>query len=123
MIAAFLALSRPVRIALAILAGVIALGLIAILWLRAHDRAVIDNHEAKITTQIGQATTAANEAANANDAKRAATNAVDAARNEEAIRHAEEQHPDEVRRPSGPAVNAITDRLRERARQTGSPAR
>lgn len=117
------ALPMEIKAALAILAGVIVGGIAAALWLRAHDRRVINDHEAAISAQVGAATQAANDVANANDAARQVEDAKAAVLTEEALRHAQEEHPEEVRRASGPAVRAVTDQLRKRATASRTPAR
>jgi len=105
--------------------AVAALGLLitAALWLHFHDRQVIDQHEAKIGAQVSAATEAANETANANDTRRQVENAKAAILTEEALRRAQEEHPAEVRQPSGPAVRAVAEQLRKRAAASGAPAR
>lgn len=122
MIAALLALPRPIRAAIAGLAAAIALGIAAALWVHFHDKSVVRQHETEVSAQVGAATDAANETANANDARRQLENAKAEVLTQEALRHAENEHPAEVRRPAGPAVRAVADQLRRRTGETGAPA-
>lgn len=102
--------------------AVLLLALCAWLWLRSHDAKVIDTHEAGITEQVTTATTAANDAANANDTKRQADNARADEQLRGTIDAAAKDHPEEVRRPAGPAVSGTLDRLRERQTSPRAPA-
>lgn len=98
--------------------GALALALASLavaLWFRAHDRSVIDNHEAGIDAQVTLHTNAANDAANTNDAVRRENDARTDEQLREVIRDAQEKHPVEVRHDAGPATSAVMRRLRERA--------
>ena len=95
--------------------GAIGIVAAALLWLHFHDKRVVDQHEAGITAEVGAATQAANDAANANDTRRQVEDARAAVLTEEAIRRAQEDHPAEVVAPAGPAARAAADSLRRRA--------
>lgn len=123
MIAAFFALPAPIKAAWATLAGVVIGGLAIIAWLHFHDKKVVEQHEAGIAAKVAAATQAANDVANTNDTARQVENAKAAILTEEAIRHAEQDHPAEVRAASGPAVNAVAEQLRHRAAASSAPAR
>lgn len=116
-------LRRPVAVATTVVAVAALCGLLWTCWLRDHDRDVIDRHEAGIEKQIGEATGAANETANANDTRRQVENARADELTREAIRDAEAQHPDEVRRDSGPATRNVLGELRKRAPSPRTPPR
>ena len=102
-----------------------AVGIVAalLLWLHFHDRGVIDRHERHIEARVTAATQAANDTANANDTRRQVEDAKAAVLTEEAIRHAQEDHPAEVRLPAGPAARAVSEQLRNRAAATGASSR
>jgi hypothetical protein len=98
--------------------GALALALAAlavVLWFRAHDAAVIDNHEAGITEKVTTATNAANDVANTKDAERRENDARADEQLREVIRDAQAKHPEEVKHDAGPATSAVMRRLRERA--------
>lgn len=118
-LAAKIGVPEPLRRTVAMLTAIIALtalcGLLWTCWLNKHDDTVIEQHEAGIEKQIGEATNAANEAANANDTKRQADNARADEQLRGAISDAEAKHPDEVRRDAGPATRDVLGKLRQRA--------
>lgn len=93
------------------------------LWLSDHDADVVDTHEAGIAKRVTTATEAANATANANDAVRQSENTRADEQLRGAITDAQTDHPDETRRPAGPAVSGTLDRLRRRQAETGAPAR
>ncbi|HEX2794706.1 MAG TPA: hypothetical protein VHN58_09795 [Croceicoccus sp.] len=104
-------LSRSARLALIIAAGIVAI----VVGLRLHDRQVVTAHDAKAAAASAQATIRADRAAIAADAVREAQRQADSAETKEAIDHAEQENPEDVRRPAGPAVRAAADSLRRRA--------
>jgi hypothetical protein len=118
--------SEGLKRAMALGATIIAVAgltvLLATCWLRSHDRKVIEDHETGISKKITTATEAANATADAKDASRRTIMASDQAEIRKAIDDAEQQHPDEVRRPAGPAARAAADGLRGRAAKARSAA-
>lgn len=105
------------RLAALVTAIIAAAALCALLWtcwLNNHDSEVIDQHEAGITKQVTEATTAANATANANDTKRQADNARADEQLRGAIDDAEAKHPEAARAAAGPVTSAALDRLRAR---------
>ncbi|MDR7101466.1 hypothetical protein [Croceicoccus sp. BE223] len=116
---AFVELPRAVHVALIVLVGVIA----AVAWLARHDARTIQAHDAKAAAATSQAVTRADRAAIAADAQREIQRQAASAETREAIDHAEDIHPVEVRRPAGPAVRAAADSLRRRAAASRDAAR
>lgn len=114
---------KPVACIALVVAVIALLGLLWAIWLHNHDASVIERHEEKITDQVDAATEAANATANANDAVRQSENARADEQLRGAITDAQTQHPDETRRPAGPAVSGTLDRLRARQTEAGTPAR
>jgi len=115
-------LRKPLAYVGAALAAIALLGLLWAIWLHFHDKVVIERHETVIAREIDRATTAADAAANANDARRRIDDARAAILTEEALRHAEQDHPVEVRAPAGPGARAVADSLRTRTPAPGAAA-
>lgn len=120
LIALFARVGLPERFrrAAALVTSVIAVaalcGLLWTCWIRSHDAAVIEDHEAGITAKVTEATTAADNAANANDAKLGAENARADEQLRSTIDAAEKANPEAVRRDAGPATRDVLGKLRER---------
>lgn len=110
--------SRAAQIGLGALILAIAFGI----WLWRHDRAVIERHEAPIAKQITEATTAANDRANANDAARQAENARADEQLRGAIRDEQSSNPEAARASAGPVTSRAIDELRRRQAKAGAPA-
>ena len=91
-------------------------------WLNKHDTAVVAKHEATISDQVSQATQAANDTANANDAKRQAENAAASQQTKDTIAHAEEKDPEAAKAAAGPIARAAVDSLRNRGKAASRPA-
>lgn len=115
--------SRMLGYATALIGAAALLGLAWAIWLHRHDRSVLDRHEAAIAGQVTAATQAANDTANANDARRQVEDARAAVLTEEAIRHAQEDHPAEATAAAGPVSRAAVEQLRRRAAAARSPSR
>lgn len=108
-------LPRSVRRALAVIAIAAAVIAAGAAWLALHDRRVVADHQAEATAKAAQATIRADRAAIAADAVREVQRQADSAATRKAIDHAEQDHPEAVRRPAGPSVRAAADSLRRRA--------
>lgn len=122
--AAIARLGVPQRLIGPLLGGVavLLLGLCVVLWLRTHDAKVIERHEAPIAKQITEATTAANDRANANDAARQAENARADEQLRGAIRDEQSSNPEAARASAGPVTSRAIDELRRRQAKAGAPA-
>ena len=100
---------------------IVAGGLIAIIiaaffiWLALHDRDTIKNANAKINIEALELERAANMEADKKSADLAIITAQEAAQRQKDIDDAVKNFPVETRGPSGPATNAVADRLRARA--------
>lgn len=101
---------QPIACIGATLATIAAVALI----IHCHTQRLIAAHDLATVEAAAAASDRANDAAMAADAIRTNDAAARAADIQGAIEHAETSHPAEVRAASGPAVNAVADRLRAR---------
>lgn len=108
------ALNRPLaRIGLALMLAVAAL-LGWRLWLSSHDRAVIAAHEARVAAAVQKRAVEAGGRADRADALARARANARADKIKQEIDNGIQSHPEEARRPVGPASAAALDELRRR---------
>ena len=99
---------------------IVAGGLIAIIiaaffiWLALHDRDTIKNANAKINIEAFEMERAANMEADKKAHDLAVITAQEAAQRQKDIDNAVTKYPEAARQSSGPATDAVADRLRKR---------
>jgi hypothetical protein len=108
----FLALPRPLRAALLILAGAFLLFAGVGIWLRLHDRAVVKEHEADVTGKVLETELEAERTANNRAEVRRAEREDQSRALDDAIDEAADEHPDATRQPAGPAVRGVIEAYR-----------
>ena len=101
--------------AISIAGGIVAIIAAFLIWLALHDRETIKNANAKINIEALELERAANMEADKKSADLAIITAQEAAQRQKDIDDAVKNFPVETRGPSGPATNAVADRLRARA--------
>ena len=100
--------------AISIAGGIVAIIAAFMIWLALHDRETIKNANAKINIEALEMEHAANIKADKKAADLAVITAQEAAQRQKDIEDAIAKHPEAARQSSGPATNAVADRLRRK---------
>jgi len=118
--AAFSAIPKPVKIALAAFAAALALWAAFTIYVNGRENAAVEADRQEAVAKANETALRADRAATAEQAERDEANRSADAETRKDIDDATRENPEAARAPSGPAVNAAVRGLRSRA--TGSPA-
>jgi flagellar biosynthesis/type III secretory pathway M-ring protein FliF/YscJ len=115
LLATFASIPKPVKIALAAIAGALALWGMAALYINHRENAAVRADREQAAAEAATKALDAERGANRKDEAIQAANQDDDDETREAITDATAENPEAAGAPAGPVTRTVIDRLRERA--------
>ena len=112
--AAFSAIPKPVKIALAAFAATLALWAAFAIYVNGRENAAVEADRQEAAAKANETALRADRAAGARQAERDEANRTADAETRKDIDDATRENPEAARAPAGPTVNAVADSLRRR---------